>query len=363
MLLKNREGIMFMNWYARLAFFLGEYHVLEKQTERELFKNGEAICKVKVRHTKKKGFESNADQNQDIDVDVMVIFSYGPFSTEKVALEEGQKLLFAVRKSFAKNWIPISVFNEFGILDSEHDYFDNGGLTTEGKENSALLYPELEGYAIENGVLGLKVYQLEEDISNVKFFHQAVEVWRKGEFPKIGFSNVDVDGKLKIAYSLLNSSLAINDLRTSFLLKVSAIEALVSEPSYHEKKYCDAIDLVMKMIKIETIPLNELNSISSEENERIIHRLKSSIGSLKKKTIAEKSNDLIKNCNLVKTYDLKDAITFFKECYQIRSNFVHTGKINKTETELKVEINILKDKTVVLHELVIDILEQFEQME
>ncbi|OMD95046.1 HEPN domain-containing protein [Paenibacillus sp. FSL R10-2796] len=351
-----------MKWYARLAFFLGEYSVLEKQTEKELFRNGEASCKVKVQHTKRIGSENSTEQNQDIDVDVMVIFSYGPFVTERIAVEEGKKLLFSVRKSFVKNWIPISIFNEFGVLDSEHDYFDNGGLTTEGKENSALIHPELEGYVIENGVLGLKIYQLEEDISKVKFFHQSAEVWCKTEFPKIELSDVEINSKLKIAYSLLNSSLAINDLRTSFILKVSAVEALVSDPSYQEKIYCDAIDQIMKLIKIENIPLNELNSSNKDENEKIIHRLKSSIGSLKKKTIAEKCNDLIEKCDLVKNYYSKDATIFFKDCYQIRSNFVHTGKINKTD-EIEEAINILKKKTGVLHELVIDILENFEQME
>lgn len=346
-----------MNSYARLAFFLGEYDILEKQEEKVLFRNGEAICTMKIKHTKKPGIEN--DSQEDMNVDVMVVFNYGPFADEKVALEEGRKLFFSVKKSFSKNYIAMKIFNEFGILDSEKDYYDNGGLTVEGLASSAFIHPELDGHHVANGFLGLKVYQSEIDISKVKFYHQAIETWKKFEFPDIELNNNKIDSKLLIAYSLLNSSLAINDLRTNFILKISAVEALVPEDSYKDENYCNAINQIVKSIDAKIINSNENDPIEIEKN---VQRLKSSIGSLKKKSIAEKCNDLIIKCDLTKQYDSKSPVAFFKECYQLRSNFVHTGKMNKKESELNDEINELVTKTISLHELVIDILEKYEYM-
>ena len=58
--------------------------------------------------------------------------------------------------------------------------------------------------------------------------------------------------KLDVALSFLNTSILINDVRIKFLLKIMAIEVLVSEKEKENEEYVNAIESIMRTIDIST---------------------------------------------------------------------------------------------------------------
>ena len=70
---------------------------------------------------------------------------------------------------------------------------------------------------------------------------------------------------------------------------------------------------------------------STDFDDNILNRVKSDIGILKRKSIGQKCEYLIsQNCKN-KMYGGQSAIQFFKKCYSIRSNFVHSEKMDISE--------------------------------
>ena len=50
----------------------------------------------------------------------------------------------------------------------------------------------------------------------------------------------------------MNTSILINDVRIKFLLKIMAIEVLVSEKEKENEEYVNAIESIMRTIDIST---------------------------------------------------------------------------------------------------------------
>ena len=71
----------------------------------------------------------------------------------------------------------------------------------------------------------------------------------------------------------------------------------------------------------------------------------------KNKSISTKCCELIESCKLTDKYAGKDPIKFWKECYAIRSKFVHTGLISK---EVVNSVYLLED-------LVFKVLDKLEE--
>ena len=114
----------------------------------------------------------------------------------------------------------------------------------------------------------------------------------------------------------MNTSILINDVRIKFLLKIMAIEVLVSEKEKENEEYVNAIESIMRTI-----------DISTEYGKK----LKNDIGRLKIKSIGKKCKNLIEKYCSEKAYVGLDALSFFDKCYKLRSGLVHSGKMNMEE--------------------------------
>ena len=130
--------------------------------EHCLFQTDSTVCKVKI------------DRSLE---NVKVIFSFGGFSTEEAAIREGENLFFNVKKEFIKQGIPINISGGLRVLDTTQTSFNTGGLTQYGLENIHLIFPQLVNTTVKNEILGMGIYQLDEDISEVKFIGQST-AWR-----------------------------------------------------------------------------------------------------------------------------------------------------------------------------------------
>lgn len=328
-------------YYVRIVFLVTQGTELDITEDQCLLQTDSAAYTIKIdrRFNKEK-----------------VIISSSGFNTEEEAFREGKKLVYNIKKTFVKKGIPINISGGLGVLDTTQTSIYVGGATEFGLENIHLLLPGLENKTVRNEVLGMEVYQLDEDISEVTFLIQEVDIKRTVAFPGLRLDDLKENDKLEIAYSLLNSSNAINDLRTNFILKISSIEALVSEVDYRDENYCNAVKQINKLITKNNIKLD----LSDMDLEKVVNGLKSSIGALKKKTIGEKCKALIENCNIQKQYQGKDVVSFFNECYNMRSDFVHTGTFKNKEDEAQ-KIRELEMYLFDLNSLVLDILESYEK--
>ncbi|MGE6313511.1 hypothetical protein ACQKD6_24205 [Bacillus cereus] len=329
-------------YYARIVFLISKEYEFDIEKECILFKSGSAICKLKI---------------DDRFEEFKIILSYGGFKDRDIAEKEGNKLLYSVKQRFIKAGIPINISGGLRVLDTNQSSFENGGLTEHGLNNIDVMFPQLANKTVRNEKLGLEIYELDKDISEVIFICQSLEIKRKMEFPELKIENYKEDEKLNTAYSLLNSSNAINDLRASFLLKVSSIESLVPDDSYKDEKYKNILNQINKLISTEKI--NNDFDIPEKDFNKITQKIKSSIGALKKKSISEKCRELIDQCNLKKTYMGMDVIPFFNECYKIRSEFVHTGTYKNSISEVQ-KIRELEMYTMELNKLILDVLEFYE---
>ncbi|MEK4529901.1 hypothetical protein NST38_31345 [Paenibacillus sp. FSL H8-0104] len=313
---------------------------LDIKGEQILFQTKDAVCKIKV----KRELEN-----------VQIVYTLGGFDNKEIAFLEGEKLYFNVKKSFIKLGIPINISGGLRVLDTTQKSFMTGGLTEEGIEIMKLQFPELTNKTVENDILGLSIYHFNEDISEVKFVGQEIQILKKIPPPIIDMVDYKEDDKLKTAYSLINSSNVVNDLRVSFILKISAIESLVPEEQRKDEEYCNIISQLNKMIKKDNIK----SKLPDAELEKYINRIKSDIGALKKKSIGEKCRNLIVKCGIEKQYLGKDVLIFFKECYSMRSDFVHTGSFKNKEDEIN-KIRELETYLKELNNLILDILDYYE---
>lgn len=340
----NKIGVVVLEmYYVRIVFFISKDYDFDIDKESILFESGSTKCIVKI------------DRNLE---ELKVMLSYGGFNDREIAEQEGEKLLYNVKKRFIKIGIPINISGGLGVLDTTQKSFITAELTEYGLEHISELFPQLANKKVENETLGMEIYQIDGDISEVNFISQRIDIKKKMKFPEIGIEEYKENNKINVAYSLLNSSNAINDLRASFLLKVSAIESLVPEDSYKDKTYCDFINQINKSISTENIGIDF--DISENDKQRIVQSIKSSIGKLKKKSIGEKCLELIQRCNIEKTYLEKNVISFFNECYKLRSEFVHTGtyKNDVSETQKIRDLEIYRTE---LNKLIIDVLEYYER--
>jgi hypothetical protein len=331
-------------FYVRVVFFIiGKKYEFDIQDEFILFESESAVCRGKI------------DRSTE---DIKVILSYGGFEDRVTAEKEGNKLFYSVKKLLIKKGIPINISGGLGVLDTTQMSFNTGGLTEYGLKNIGLLFPQLANETVRNETLGMEIYQLDKDISEVKFLYQSVTPKLTLQFPEVKIDDYKENQKLNTAYSLLNSSNVINDLRASFLLKVSVIESLVPADSYKDETYCYLLKQINKSITMENIKI-EID-IPEIEKQKILQSIKSSLGSLKKKTISEKCKELIGSCNFEKDYNGKNAIRFFDECYKIRSEFVHTGTYRDDVSETQ-KISELETYKTELNNLIIDVLEFSEK--
>ena len=99
--------------------------------------------------------------------------------------------------------------------------------------------------------------------------------------------------------------------------------------------------------------MDELKEILPFGNEHssIISKIKSTLSFSKNKSVSVKCCELISSCAITDKFENKEPVKFWKECYAVRSKFVHTGLISKE----------MEDKIFVLEDLVYKVLKKLEE--
>lgn len=286
---------------------------------QELFQQGTYHCKAKAEKSGSK---------------TCVTIIFGEFETEDMAKNEGENLLRHIKLEMCKQHNPIEISSKDGMLDTKESCIARGGLTEYTKNLiREKMGEEFDNIDILNEKLGLSIIEADK---NIIFASSSVE-GRITKFFKLDYRkyknwNEDLD----IVLSLLSSSLQINDVRIEFLLKIMAIESLVSSNQKREENYVNAINDVIKNLKLDV-------------DDVLIKQIKTDIGSLKNKSVSQKCKELVhKYCGDEKYADL-EATTFFGKCYEMRSGLVHSGKL---------ELENFNKYNVSLTEMVINIIEK-----
>lgn len=280
-----------------------------------------------------------------------IIYSYGPFLDSKDAKQEGYKLYIKIIKSYILKKIPISINDNIAINDVSQISIQNASTSNEGREIIRKKLNIPEGIEIFDEVLGLDIYELQGDISSAKFLIHELNITTHYE-PFDLISNKDSDKYISI-YSIINACHFVNDDRVKFILLITAIESIVADDKKESHEYCQFIEIINKNISENELLLSELHKIISLDSEfkNMISKIKSTLLSSKNKSISTKCCELIESCKLTDKYAGKDPVKFWKECYEIRSKFVHTGLISK---EVVNSVYLLED-------LVFKVLDKLEE--
>lgn len=297
-------------YFVRIVFFEIEGVIFDNisDTAVELFKENNHRCTIKK---KKQGEKTK------------IIIEYGAFDTKDKADIEGSNLLRNIKIEMCKQGCPINISGISGILDCEQPFVMPGEFTKGGIAYIRLKLIQ-EGritkdkHVLED-VLGLAIYEVKKYLNEIHFISQDFKIIQHNDF-NLKFNRYkEWNEKLDIAVSLLSTSSLINDIRMKFLLKIMSIEVLVANKEYEEEKYKNAIENIIKNVN------------DYEFEDQINNRIKNDLGNLKKKSIGSKCYGLIVKYCSDKKYNNKDAIAFFKQCYSIRSSFVHAGTMNTNE--------------------------------
>lgn len=285
---------------ARIVFYYDNSKLELKNLNKEyqeLFQQGVYHCKAKAEQSGRK-------------TSVTIIF--GEFETEDEAASEGENLLRHIKLEMCKQHNPIEISSKDGMLDTKESCISTGGLTEYAKnmikENMG---EELDNIEILNEKLGLSI--IKADKNNV-FFSSSVEgkIIKSFKLDYCKYKNWNEE--LDIVLSLLSSSLQINDVRIEFLLKIMAIESLVSSKQKKGEDYVNAIDYVIQNLKLDV-------------DDDLAKQIKSDIGSLKNKSISKKCKDLVSKYCGDEVYADLEATKFFDKCYRMRSGLVHSGEL------------------------------------
>lgn len=123
--------------------------------------------------------------------------------------------------------------------------------------------------------------------------------------------SISLDDNAKRAISLLKDANHVSQPSLSFLLHVMAIEALCCD----EEKCSDAaLSLIRKFENI----VNESDCDEKASLACSIHRLENV-------SCGRKSRELVRKYAKKERYGGKSHVKFIKECYDIRSDYVHSG--------------------------------------
>lgn len=322
-------------YYARVVFIVEKYRFKNVLENNILFRNEEAVCTVKF--------------SGDEELPYTIALTYGGFKEEDTAIKEGEKLFRSIKKKFFEINIPIEISPKIGFMDTI-EYESRDGAITESCLNS--LSTQFPGKIFKNSFLGLSIYELQdnEDINDVIFLFQDLQITAKLEFPSIDINDGYKDNEqYHKVFSFLNLSNLLEDERLKFIIKISAFEILISDTEKEDKVYIDLIKQINNKIGVDQLQNNY--DISQEDFLVIVNKIKSSIGSLKNKSIMNKAVDLIQSADIKENYWGKSKIEFFKYCYNIRSEIVHAGKYNVNDEH---KLNVLNK---VLDHFLLDIID------
>ena len=293
-------------YFARIVFFCDDRLTFKNLSEDRLFlfEAGNAKCTVK---------QKQQGQRRK------VILEYGGFDNEEEARKQGINLLRNVKLQMCKQDIAINISGIKGVLDSKEISVKPAEFTEHGLliiRNQLLEMGRITpDQIVREEFLGLNIYKVVSDIDEIHFVAQDFEIKYDTDFKLDNIILKSWNEKLDVALSFLNTGSLSNDIRIKFLLKIMAIEVLVSDKQSETDDYVKMIDNIIK-------------SLSTGE---LFDRVKNDIGRLKIKSIGKKCRELIETVCAEKKYLENDAVAFFNKCYRFRSSLVHSGNMDIDE--------------------------------
>jgi len=313
-------------YYARIRFdIINKTFINYNEKSHLLFSEGGCSCNL-------------VGSNNCIRSSDKLRLEYGGFATYDEAFNRSLPLIDELKLYCVKRGIAIKIAGDVGETDSINVSTPTGGITNEGKKFFGL--PQ----NLKHEVLGLGIYEVENNLSEITFISVNCSPSLRINNFNLGNDHSKAYGEeARIAISLLNSSnVLIMDSRISFLLKVMAVEALVSTDEKHNK------DIVKKIQALQDNKdiISKIDDILKDTTINI----KQVLGGLKRKSIRIKTKELVDNLCGDKSYFETTAAAFWDQCYDIRSEFTHTGKI---------AIKDVHDRQSVLHELVTDLVDAY----
>ena len=299
-------------FFARIVFHLDEHHKFKNLSDSRtnIFSQGNAMCTARI--------DTRGNRND-------AILEYGGFPTYDDANEAGMQLLRNIKVQMIEHEIPISISGGLGVLDSTNSVSCPGVITDYGKEliRAGFFGKKIpDNIAIEDEYIGLRVFEVKESMDEVRFVAQEIEATYTTDFLINYHTFSHWDCKMDAALSLLTASVSINDIRIKFLLRLMSIEALVPNSQPQEAEFVAAVDsLLLKVDKLD---------LCQEQKDA----LKSKLGGIKEKNIAQKARGLLQTYLSEKEYNGHSVSNFFNQCYKMRSSFVHSGSLGKGDVDL-----------------------------
>lgn len=305
-----------MRYYAKLTFYLNNDYSFSNLGEDpiQLFEDGDALCVA---------------WKDERWIRRRIVIEYGPFLEREKAEQKGINLVRCIKLDMIKREYPIQISEERCGLDSPRIISVFGGVSEWAKLCETYADLKSSPKIIENECIGLGIYEVEENLDEIEFFIAEGEGRLSQNLAlnkrTLKFWNEHMD----ISLSLLVSSVGINDIRATFLLRMMAMEALVSENQTREEEYISAIDqLYIKIDEMETC-------------DKYKKRLKEQLGRMKQKSIKQKVCELLKMQLGGKKYAGYTAEELFAQCYKARNGFVHAGKWGDIDGETVRELKIM----------------------
>lgn len=305
-----------MKYFSRIVSILDDGYSFLDVTEqkRELFRDGNMICTV----------HSDTRLNNQ-----RFILECGPFNCKETAVEYGRNLVRQLKIYMAEHEIPINLTGVIGGADPNTIAFYYGGIESwdslpANQERETPLRP-----AYENGCLGLSVYSVENSLDELRLIDSEASLSTSKSF---AFRNVPFlfwDESMDLSLSLITSSMGLSDNRMALLLRIMAVEVLVSNA---EPRRQEELDVINKTI-------DALDNINLSKQEKSF--VKDLLSSKKRKSVQQKVKTLLAKYLPDGVYGGKAAPDFFECCYSARSAFTHNGRWERITSEMIYELKKL----------------------
>lgn len=310
---------MFM---SLITFYLEYGYKLDIENNEILINKDEYRCYIRV---------------HKFDGRMCYVFENRFFKSREIAESVTKKLYDSIRKQLIRRGIPIWYKNyDYGFFINSDSYYP-AKIEPIGYEKPELIAPNLKNKRIAAEVIGYEIFELRTPIDDIKVIRQDVKFERTYELEPFDIEDQSsMNDTMLTAYKVLNLSNLVSDAKLSFILKITALEVIVSDSQYKPDKIKKAISQInKKILKVDNIL--EILQDKSEEMKNEIISLKAGFGSMNKLSILEKCRNLISdNYYIEEFFKGKSSIEFFNDCYNIRSKFVHAGEYNITEISEKV---------------------------
>lgn len=305
-----------MVYFVRLVAVMDEDFKFTDVTAegRELFCEGGAVCRVYL--------DGRFLQPR-------IVFEYGPFGERGEAEGRGRDLARRFKLYMAEHNYPISLAGrpgtgDSGRLDVHYDDISSWDSLPSNRERPSPARP-----AYVNGGVGLSVYGVERELSELRFCEADCSAQLS---QRLAFGPGELahwDERMELSLALLTSSVALTDLRAAFVLRMQSIEVLVSDFQPRDEAELAAIDAV----------LASLNGLELEPGGRAF--IEQTLKERRARSVQQKVKALLGEHLPGESFGGKSAAGFFSDCYAARSSFMHSGNDHRIDAERGYELKRL----------------------